>query len=104
MSNRNRNFTFFEGLVILVVMLNNFFIPISTAGHSIWHFLYWLVSFSAFAMFTLFYEEKLNETGRIVIRPSGTEPLIRVMIEGENEKIIKEYAQKLADFIKEKMN
>ena len=50
------------------------------------------------------YEEKLNETGRIVIRPSGTEPLIRVMIEGENEKIIKEYAQKLADFIKEKMN
>lgn len=61
MSNRNRNFTFFEGLVILVVMLNNFFIPISTAGYSIWHFLYWLVSFSAFAMFTLFYEEKLNE-------------------------------------------
>ena len=50
------------------------------------------------------YEEKLNETGRIVIRPSGTEPLIRVMIEGENEKIIKEYAQKLADFIKGKMN
>ena len=61
MSNKKRNFTFFEGLVILVVMLNNFFIPISTAGHSIWHFLYWLVSFSAFAMFILFYEEKLNE-------------------------------------------
>ena len=61
MSNKNRNFTFFEGLVILVVMLNNFFIPISTAGHSIWHFLYWLVSFSAFGMFILFYEEKINE-------------------------------------------
>ena len=49
-------------------------------------------------------ENEFSGNGRVLIRPSGTEPLIRVMIEGENEKIIKEYAQKLADFIKEKMN
>ncbi len=33
-------------------------------------------------------EAKLAGTGRIVIRPSGTEPLIRVMAEGEDEKLV----------------
>ena len=31
-------------------------------------------------------EKKLNRSGRIIIRPSGTEPLIRIMAESENEK------------------
>ena len=40
-------------------------------------------------------EEKLGENGRVLVRKSGTEKLIRVMIEGKDEKLINE----LADFI-----
>ena len=35
--------------------------------------------------------EKLNGDGRVVVRPSGTENLIRVMLEGKDEEIIKIY-------------
>ena len=35
-------------------------------------------------------EARLGETGRLLIRPSGTEPLIRVMAEGEDERLIAE--------------
>ena len=44
-------------------------------------------------------EESLGTTGRILIRPSGTEPVIRVMIEGEDEKLIDNMACELCDFI-----
>ncbi len=44
-------------------------------------------------------EKKMEGSGRVLIRPSGTEPLIRVMIEGEDENIIREYAQDIADLI-----
>ena len=37
--------------------------------------------------------------GRVLIRPSGTEPLIRVMIEGKDQAVIDEEARKLADLI-----
>jgi len=33
-------------------------------------------------------ETKLGDTGRVLIRKSGTEPLIRVMAEGENDKLV----------------
>ena len=42
-------------------------------------------------------EKKLGNTGRVLLRASGTEPLIRVMVEGENEDKVIEYANKLAD-------
>ena len=42
-------------------------------------------------------ETKLEEKGRVLIRPSGTEPLIRIMVESENEKDSEDYANKLAD-------
>ena len=50
------------------------------------------------------YEEELNGDGRILIRASGTENLIRVMIEGENQEYIKEKATKLAKLIETKLS
>lgn len=44
-------------------------------------------------------EKDLGKTGRILVRPSGTEPLIRVMVEGEDEKLIDDMACELCDFI-----
>jgi len=49
-------------------------------------------------------EKKLKGRGRVLIRPSGTEPLVRVMLEGANEAEIKEDAAALAKLIEEKMN
>lgn len=44
-------------------------------------------------------EKKFNGEGRVLIRPSGTEPLIRVMIEGKDKQVIDEEAKKLAELI-----
>ena len=40
--------------------------------------------------------------GRVLIRPSGTEPLVRVMLEGEDQEEINKIAQNLADMILDK--
>ncbi|TAL42636.1 MAG: phosphoglucosamine mutase [Methylovulum sp.] len=45
-------------------------------------------------------ERKLGEQGRILLRASGTEPLIRVMVEGEHEDLVQRYAEQLADEVK----
>ncbi len=47
-------------------------------------------------------EESLEGKGRVLIRPSGTEPLIRVMLEGEDYEYIEETANEIADLIEEK--
>ena len=44
-------------------------------------------------------EKKFKGEGRVLIRPSGTEPLVRVMIEGKDQKVIDEEARKLAELI-----
>jgi len=41
-------------------------------------------------------EEKLKDTGRIVLRASGTEPVIRVMVEGQDEDMVSDLADRLA--------
>lgn len=43
--------------------------------------------------------DKFAGEGRVLIRPSGTEPLVRVMIEGKDQKMIETEAQKLAELI-----
>jgi phosphoglucosamine mutase len=49
-------------------------------------------------------EERLGTQGRIVIRPSGTEPVIRVMVEGANGQIIEEVASSMVECIRRHMN
>ena len=44
-------------------------------------------------------EEECNGAGRVLIRPSGTEPLVRVMIEGKDQKLIDVRAKELAALI-----
>lgn len=48
-------------------------------------------------------EQSLGENGRILVRPSGTEPLVRVMVEGSDMKTITEYANEIAEAIKKEL-
>ncbi len=49
-------------------------------------------------------QKKLGDKGRILVRPSGTEPLVRVMVEAEGEKRANSIAQKIADIIEKELN
>jgi phosphoglucosamine mutase len=48
-------------------------------------------------------EKKLEHTGRLLVRYSGTEPKVRIMIEGEDQKQIKALADDLAEIIRQKL-
>ncbi len=49
-------------------------------------------------------EEKFKNDGRVLIRTSGTEPLVRVMIEGTDKEVINKEARQLANLIEKKLN
>ena len=46
-------------------------------------------------------ESRLAGKGRVLLRPSGTEPVVRVMVEGEDEELVREVAKDLADAVAE---
>jgi phosphoglucosamine mutase len=48
-------------------------------------------------------ETELGKKGRILLRRSGTEPLIRIMVEGEDAQHVQALAQRLADVVKEEL-
>jgi phosphoglucosamine mutase len=48
-------------------------------------------------------EAEMNGDGRILVRPSGTEPLVRVMAEASTEELVKSYVEKIANVVEEEM-
>lgn len=48
-------------------------------------------------------QKDFSGNGRVLIRPSGTEPVVRVMIEGENQELITKVAKDLANLIENKL-
>ena len=48
-------------------------------------------------------KEQLGDTGRVLVRVSGTEPLIRVMVEGQDEALIQAIATELAELVRSEL-
>jgi phosphoglucosamine mutase len=45
-------------------------------------------------------EKSLDGKGRVLLRPSGTEPLLRVMVEGERRQVVEAAAKTIADAVR----
>ncbi len=48
-------------------------------------------------------EQELGETGRVLLRPSGTEPVVRVMVEAPTDEQATEVAERLAALVRERV-
>jgi phosphoglucosamine mutase len=48
-------------------------------------------------------EAKLNGNGRVLVRPSGTEPLVRVMVEAESEELCSQYVNEIVTVVEEEL-
>jgi phosphoglucosamine mutase len=44
-------------------------------------------------------EQVLDGKGRVLLRPSGTEPVLRVMVEGEDKQLVEQSAQRIAEVV-----
>ena len=49
-------------------------------------------------------EKQLDGRGRVLLRPSGTEPVIRVMVEGEDSELVNNLVNQIADVVKQQVN
>lgn len=49
-------------------------------------------------------EMAIGESGRVFVRASGTEPVIRIMLEGKNEELLLKWEEKLSEVIKKQLN
>ena len=48
-------------------------------------------------------ESRLGSRGRVLLRPSGTEPVVRVMVEGEDRAVVQGFAEELADVVRKEV-
>ena len=48
-------------------------------------------------------EQELGENGRVLVRPSGTEPLVRIMVEAPTEELCTGYVQEIAAVVQNEM-
>jgi len=48
-------------------------------------------------------EAELGDTGRVLLRPSGTEPVVRVMVEAADQATADRVAHELADVVRERL-
>ena len=48
-------------------------------------------------------EKELGSTGRVLVRASGTEPLVRVMLEGKDKKQIERLATQISEVVRERL-
>jgi phosphoglucosamine mutase len=49
-------------------------------------------------------QDQLKGSGRVLIRPSGTEPLVRIMLEGQDTGQLRQYAENLAKLIETRLS
>jgi phosphoglucosamine mutase len=49
-------------------------------------------------------EQRLGDSGRVLLRASGTEPLVRVMVEASSDSLAQEVATQLADLVKSELS
>jgi phosphoglucosamine mutase len=49
------------------------------------------------------FEAELGDTGRVLLRPSGTEPVVRVMVEAADQHTADRVAHALADVVRERL-
>lgn len=49
-------------------------------------------------------QQRLGDTGRVLLRPSGTEPMVRVMVEAEQQALAEEIAHSLAAIVREQLS
>ena len=60
-----------------------------------------ITSLAAVQSAVLAAEQELAGRGRILLRPSGTEPLLRVIVEGQDGRLVRALAEQLVEVVRE---
>ena len=48
-------------------------------------------------------ENEMGDSGRVLVRPSGTEPLLRIMAEAPTDELVETYVDKIAQVVKQRI-